>query len=68
MSEDDDECLKKDEDKVSSCKDSDVSIISTQHSMAEEEGWDEIEEIRSSDDNKGTMLLGALVGLIYVSG
>ncbi|KAK8308476.1 hypothetical protein V6Z12_D02G061500, partial [Gossypium hirsutum] len=36
--EDDDECLKKDEDKVSSCKDSDVSIISTQHSMAEEEG------------------------------
>ncbi|PPD87961.1 hypothetical protein GOBAR_DD15097 [Gossypium barbadense] len=55
----DDECLKKDEDKVSSCKDSDVSIISTQHSMAEEEGWDEIEEIRSSDDNKGDNVVGS---------
>ncbi|MBA0738007.1 hypothetical protein Gogos_011422 [Gossypium gossypioides] len=59
LSEDDDECLKKDEDKVSSCKDSDVSIISTQHSMAEEEGWDEIEEIRSSDDNKEDNVVGS---------
>ncbi|PPR98666.1 hypothetical protein GOBAR_AA22007 [Gossypium barbadense] len=37
----------------------DVSIISTQHSMAEEEGWDEIEEIRSSDDNKGDNVVGS---------
>ncbi|MBA0877414.1 hypothetical protein Goshw_017462 [Gossypium schwendimanii] len=59
LSEDDDKCLKKDEDKVSSCKDSDVSIISTQHSMAEEEGWDEIEEIRSSDGNKGDNVVGS---------
>ncbi|TYG78468.1 hypothetical protein ES288_D02G061300v1 [Gossypium darwinii] len=38
---------------------SDVSIISTQHSMAEEEGWDEIEEIRCSDDNKGDNVVGS---------
>ncbi|MFQ6662586.1 hypothetical protein Gotur_030386 [Gossypium turneri] len=38
---------------------SDVSIILTQHSMAEEEGWDEIEEIWSSDDNKGDNVVGS---------
>ncbi|TYI38798.1 hypothetical protein ES332_A02G054000v1 [Gossypium tomentosum] len=59
LREDSEECSKKDEDKVSSCKDSDVSIISTQHSMAEEEGWDEIEEIRSSNDNKGDNVVGS---------
>ncbi|XP_057434335.1 uncharacterized protein LOC130727023 [Lotus japonicus] len=39
----------------SSCKDSDISIVSTQPSMPGEEdiGWDEIEDVESNDDNKG---------------
>ncbi|KAJ0034290.1 hypothetical protein Pint_24963 [Pistacia integerrima] len=38
-----------------SCKDSDLSVVSTQPSMPEEEdlGWDEIEDIGSNDENKG---------------
>ncbi|KAF5752251.1 protein DOS2 [Tripterygium wilfordii] len=54
----------KDDDKVGlegksdnggSCKDSDVSVISTQASLPEEEdmGWDEIEDIGVTDENKG---------------
>ncbi|XWS53719.1 hypothetical protein CRYUN_Cryun10bG0024600 [Craigia yunnanensis] len=53
MSEDGEKCSKNDEEKEGSCKDSDFSVVSSQLSMPEEEGWDEIEEIRSSDDNKG---------------
>ncbi|XWS08694.1 hypothetical protein CRYUN_Cryun40dG0023100 [Craigia yunnanensis] len=52
-SEDGEKLSKFDEEKAGSCKDSDVSVVSSQLSMPEEEGWDEIEEIRSSDDNKG---------------
>ncbi|KAJ7980161.1 BSD domain-containing protein 1-like [Quillaja saponaria] len=38
-----------------SCKDSDISIVSSQPSMPEEEdlGWDEIEDIGSNDESKG---------------
>ncbi|KAK8585785.1 hypothetical protein V6N13_050757 [Hibiscus sabdariffa] len=57
-SEDGDKYLKRDEEKADSCKDSDLSVISSQHSP-EEEGWDEIEEIRSSDDNKGDNHVGS---------
>ncbi|XWS39097.1 hypothetical protein CRYUN_Cryun18bG0020900 [Craigia yunnanensis] len=53
LSEDGDWCSKNDEEKAGSCKDSDVSVVSSQFSMPEEEGWDEIEEIRSSNENKG---------------
>ncbi|GLT99268.1 hypothetical protein SLE2022_167150 [Rubroshorea leprosula] len=37
-----------------SCKDSDVSVVSSQPSMPEEEdlGWDRIEDIGSNDENK----------------
>ncbi|KAK3189871.1 hypothetical protein Dsin_029432 [Dipteronia sinensis] len=45
-----------------SCKDSDVSLVSTptQPSMPEEEdlGWDEIEDIGSNDENKGEDAVG----------
>lgn len=55
----------KDEDKVAlegktehgeSCKDSDVTVVSSQPSMPEEEdlGWDEIEDLSSIDDKKVT--------------
>ncbi|XP_022723165.1 BSD domain-containing protein 1-like [Durio zibethinus] len=53
LSEDGEKLSKNDEEKAGSCKDSDVSVVSSQQSMPEDEGWDEIEEIRSSDDNKG---------------
>ncbi|KAF7119862.1 hypothetical protein RHSIM_Rhsim13G0021700 [Rhododendron simsii] len=41
-------------DSVDSCKDSDVSIVSTQPSLPEEEdlGWDEIEDLGSVDGKK----------------
>ncbi|KAK3005895.1 hypothetical protein RJ639_017761 [Escallonia herrerae] len=41
-------------DNVESCKDSDVSVVSTQPSLAEEEelGWDEIEDLGSNDEKK----------------
>ncbi|KAI4345533.1 hypothetical protein L6164_012647 [Bauhinia variegata] len=42
-------------DNSESCKDSDISVVSSQPSMPEEEdlGWDEIEDIGSNDENKG---------------
>ncbi|KAM7462992.1 hypothetical protein LguiA_031113 [Lonicera macranthoides] len=43
-------------DNGGSCRDSDFSVVSSQHSPAEEElGWDEIEDIGSSDDSKLVM-------------
>ncbi|KAK2990533.1 hypothetical protein RJ640_019813 [Escallonia rubra] len=41
-------------DNVESCKDSDVSVVSTQPWLAEEEelGWDEIEDLGSNDEKK----------------
>ncbi|GAB4851175.1 hypothetical protein Ancab_030469 [Ancistrocladus abbreviatus] len=44
-----------------SCKDSDVSIVSTQPSLPEEEelGWDEIEDLGSDDENKTAVAAGA---------
>ncbi|MBA0830910.1 hypothetical protein Goshw_026803 [Gossypium schwendimanii] len=51
-SEDVEKCLKIDEEKAGSCKDSDVSVVSS-ISTPEEEGWDAIEEIQSIDDSKG---------------
>lgn len=41
---------------VESCKDSDVSVVSSQPSMPEEEdlGWDEIEDLSIIDDKKTT--------------
>ncbi|XVE81985.1 hypothetical protein DITRI_Ditri15bG0110700 [Diplodiscus trichospermus] len=59
LSEDGEKLSKNDEEKPGSCKDSDVSVVSSQLSMPEEEGWYEIEEIRSSDDNKGEDVGGA---------
>ncbi|PKI47989.1 hypothetical protein CRG98_031653 [Punica granatum] len=39
---------------VESCKDSDVSIVSTQPSIPEEDlGWDEIEDMVSNDESRG---------------
>ncbi|XP_050373139.1 protein DOS2 [Argentina anserina] len=45
----------KSEAKSDSCKESDISIVSSQPSMPGEEdlGWDEIEDIGSSDEKKG---------------
>ncbi|KAE8721340.1 polygalacturonase-like [Hibiscus syriacus] len=51
-SKDVDKGSKIDEEKVGSCKDSDVSVVSSL-SMPEEEGWDAIEDIQSINDNKG---------------
>lgn len=46
--------VKADNDNSGSCKDSDISVVSSQPSMAEEDiGWDEIEDIESNDENKG---------------
>lgn len=47
--------VKEKAENVDSCKDSDVSVVSSQPSMPEEEdlGWDEIEDIGSNDENKG---------------
>ncbi|RDX84321.1 BSD domain-containing protein 1, partial [Mucuna pruriens] len=47
--------VKTDSDNSGSCKDSDISVVSSQPSMPGEEdiGWDEIEDIESNDDNKG---------------
>ncbi|OMO53792.1 hypothetical protein CCACVL1_28342 [Corchorus capsularis] len=53
LTEDGEKCLKNEEEKAGSSKDSDVSVVSSHVSMPEEEGWDEIEEIPSSDENKG---------------
>ncbi|OMO98344.1 hypothetical protein COLO4_13981 [Corchorus olitorius] len=53
ISNDGEKCLKNDEEKAGSSEDSDVSVVSSHVSMPEEEGWDEIEEIPSSDENKG---------------
>ncbi|XP_028759922.1 BSD domain-containing protein 1-like [Neltuma alba] len=41
-------------DNIESCKDSDISVVSSQPSMPEEEdlGWDEIEDMGSNDENK----------------
>ncbi|XP_047181059.1 BSD domain-containing protein 1-like [Vigna umbellata] len=46
---------KADNDNSGSCKDSDISVVSSQLSMPGEEeiGWDEIEDIESNDENKG---------------
>ncbi|ESW19812.1 hypothetical protein PHAVU_006G157500 [Phaseolus vulgaris] len=46
---------KADNDNSGSCKDSDISVVSSQPSMPGEEdiGWDEIEDIDSNDENKG---------------
>ncbi|GMI72086.1 hypothetical protein like AT4G13110 [Hibiscus trionum] len=52
LSEDVEKCSKIDEEKAGSCKDSDVSVVSSV-SMPEEEGWDAIEDIRSINDSKG---------------
>ncbi|XVF28477.1 hypothetical protein REPUB_Repub15cG0032600 [Reevesia pubescens] len=52
LSEDGEKWSKNEEERAGSCKDSDFSIVSSQLSMPEEEGWDEIEEIRSIDDSK----------------
>lgn len=43
-------------DNGESCKDSDVSVVSTQPSLQEEEdlGWDEIEDLGSNDEKKGS--------------
>ncbi|KAE9594641.1 hypothetical protein Lal_00037465 [Lupinus albus] len=50
--------VKTDNDNSGSCKDSDVSVVSSQPSMLGEEdiGWDEIEDIESNDENKGDSL------------
>ncbi|KAK7245755.1 hypothetical protein RIF29_40604 [Crotalaria pallida] len=47
--------VKTDNDNSGSCKDSDISVVSSQPSMPGEEdiGWDEIEDIESNDENKG---------------
>ncbi|KAK8511231.1 hypothetical protein V6N13_013650 [Hibiscus sabdariffa] len=45
-------CSKIDEEKAGSCKDSDVSVVSSV-SMPEEEGWDAIDDIQSINDRKG---------------
>ncbi|OIV95876.1 hypothetical protein TanjilG_06852 [Lupinus angustifolius] len=47
--------VKTDNDNSGSCKDSDISVVSSQPSMLGEEdiGWDEIEDIESNDENKG---------------
>ncbi|XP_027334835.1 BSD domain-containing protein 1-like [Abrus precatorius] len=47
--------VKTDNDNGGSCKDSDISVVSSQPSMPGEEeiGWDEIEDIESNDENKG---------------
>lgn len=47
-----------------SCKDSDVSVVSTQPSLPEEEdlGWDEIEDIGSNDENKVTAVVSPTGG------
>lgn len=46
---------KTDNDNSGSCKDSDISVVSSQPSMPGEEdsGWDEIEDMESNDENKG---------------
>ncbi|KHN37546.1 hypothetical protein glysoja_007249 [Glycine soja] len=46
---------KTDNDNNGSCKDSDISVVSSQPSMPGEEdiGWDEIEDIESNDESKG---------------
>lgn len=50
--------VKTDNDNGGSCKDSDISVVSTQPSMPGEEdnGWDEIEDVESTDENKGDSL------------
>ncbi|TKY72075.1 BSD domain-containing protein 1 [Spatholobus suberectus] len=47
--------VKTDNDNNGSCKDSDISVVSSQPSMPGEEdiGWDEIEDIESNDESKG---------------
>ena len=47
--------VKTDNENGESCKDSDISVVSSQPSMPGEEdiGWDEIEDIDSNDENKG---------------
>lgn len=46
---------KADNDSGESCKDSDISVVSSQPSMPGEEdmGWDEIEDIESNDEKRG---------------
>ncbi|XP_061359675.1 uncharacterized protein LOC133303726 isoform X2 [Gastrolobium bilobum] len=48
----------KDNDNGGSCKDSDISVVSSQPSMPGEEdiGWDEIEDIESNDENRGDVV------------
>ncbi|KAI4317707.1 hypothetical protein L6164_025556 [Bauhinia variegata] len=46
-------------DNSGSCKDSDISVVSSQPSMPEEHlCWDEIEDIGSNDENKGGSSFG----------
>ncbi|KAE8717692.1 polygalacturonase-like [Hibiscus syriacus] len=47
--------LKFDEEKAGSCKDSDVSVVSSV-SIPEEEGWDAIGDIQSFNDSKGDVV------------
>ncbi|KAL4285488.1 hypothetical protein GQ457_16G030290 [Hibiscus cannabinus] len=51
-SKDVEKCSKIDKEKAGSCKDSDVSVVSSV-SMPEEEGWDAIDDIQSINDSKG---------------
>ncbi|XP_061359674.1 uncharacterized protein LOC133303726 isoform X1 [Gastrolobium bilobum] len=50
--------VKPDNDNGGSCKDSDISVVSSQPSMPGEEdiGWDEIEDIESNDENRGDVV------------
>jgi len=52
---------KADNDNNGSCKDSDISVVSSQPSIPGEEdiGWDEIEDIDSNDENKGDDVVGS---------
>ncbi|XVF62736.1 hypothetical protein PTKIN_Ptkin09bG0032000 [Pterospermum kingtungense] len=52
LSKDGEKLSENNEEKLGLCKDSDVSVVSSRASMSEEEGWDKIDEIRRSVDNK----------------
>ncbi|KAK7303198.1 hypothetical protein RJT34_14100 [Clitoria ternatea] len=50
--------VKTENDSGGSCKDSDISVVSSQPSVPGEEdiGWDEMEDIVSNDENKGDVV------------
>ncbi|XP_065863476.1 uncharacterized protein [Euphorbia lathyris] len=58
VSEDDVKCEEKG-DNGDSCKDSDLTVVSTQSSPEEDLGWDEIEEIGMNDDTLGEEAMGS---------